>query len=465
MKMKKVISILAAVVMVLGLAACGSASADSSGTSEEAGADADISADADKDANEDTNTEVSSADSDSQKVVTIWSWSPISRTMDKMIAAFEKEHPDIKIDFTYYNYDPEYLSALSAAAASDSLPDIIATQPGSLTQQYADYLIDLDDYAAKSWGEDWGSNFSDVVLDQVYLGNKEGDAKLNFLPIEAQVISIEYNKTLFESLGLKVPENYGELKKVCDTLNENGYAPLFQGGASDWQNLNVYLMLVSQYGAEHFDKAQSGELAWTDEVFVSAMDTWQKMFDDGIFQTGALSATCYSDGTTAFTAGKAGMIALGSWWTQEFTGEDVAQSVADWDFDYFYLPAMGDGLTASKPVGGVDFGMGITENCKDTDAAWTVLESMVSGVGIQACADDLNNLPAFQGIEPQAAELPEDVVSQFNRASKDLADAMNQRIANPTVDTALKAALQAVASGEMDSEAAMQIVQEAQEAL
>ncbi|MFT3985017.1 MAG: hypothetical protein QM697_14005, partial [Lachnospiraceae bacterium] len=81
------------------------------------------------------------------------------------------------------------------------------------------------------------------------------------------------------------------------------------------------------------------------------------------------------------------------------------------------------------------------------------------------CADDLNNLPAFKGIEPQAAELPEDVVSQFNRASEDLADAMNQRIANPTVDTALKAALQAVASGEMDSEAAMQIVQEAQDAL
>lgn len=460
MKMKKMICVLLAVVMAFSLAACGNGnSSDKSSDSSSDGA-----ADSSTDGSTDEAT-AAPADDGAKKVVTIWSWSPISRTMDKMIAAFEEEHPDIKIDFTYYNYDPEYLSALSAAAASDSLPDIIATQPGSLTQQYADYLIDLSGYAEKSWGADWGSNFADVVIEQVYLGNKEGDTKLNFLPIEAQVVSIEYNKTLFESLELKVPTSYAELKQVCDTLSENGYAPLFQGAASDWQNLNVYLMLVSQYGTEHFDKAQVGELAWTDDVFVSAMDTWKKMFTDEIFQTGALSASCYSDGTTAFTAGQAGMIALGSWWTQEFTGDDVAKAVADWDFDFFYLPAMEDGLTASTPVGGVDFGMGITENCENVDAAWTVLESMVSGAGIQACADDLNNLPAFQGIEPQAADLPEDVVSQFNRSSADLANAMNQRVANPTVDTALKSALQAVASGELDSKAAMQLVQDAQDAL
>jgi len=76
----------------------------------------------------------------------------------------------------------------------------------------------------------------------------------------------------------------------------------------------------------------------------------------------------------------------------------------------------------------------------------------------------LNNLPAFQGIKPQAEDLPENVVAQFNRASADLTDAMNQRVADPKVDTALKSALQAVASGEMDSKEALQLVQDAQDA-
>ncbi|GMQ56186.1 hypothetical protein AN1V17_05790 [Vallitalea sediminicola] len=448
MKVKKLVSALMVMVMVFGFAACGSSK--SSQDSKDSAT---------------SKTSEDSKSSEAKKVVSIWSWSPLTRTMDKMITAFEKAHPDIKIDFSYYNYDPEYLSALSAAAASNSLPDIIATQPGSLTQQYADYLIDLTDKAKDTWGDDWSSNFADVVLNQLYLGNADGDTKLNLLPIEAQVISIEYNKTLFDSFGLSVPTTYDELKNICETLSKEGIAPLFQGAASDWQNLNMYLMLVSQYGTEHFDKAQNGEIAWTDEVFISAMDTWKKMFDDGIFQTGALSASCYSDGTTAFTAGQAGMIALGSWWTQEFTGKDVAKTVADWDFDYFYLPAMVDGLTASTPIGGVDFGMGITKNCKNVDAAWTVLQSMIAEDGIQACANDLNNLPAFKGINPQAANLPDDVVSQFNKSSEDLTKAMNQRVANPTVDQALKAALQAVASGESNSNTAMQNVQKAQDAL
>lgn len=439
--MKKLVSVLLASVMVLSLAACGSGG-------------------------EKKETDKKDKESaDGKKVVSIWSWSPITRTMDKMIDSFEKANPDIKIDFTYYNYDPEYLSALSAAAASDSLPDMIATQPGSLTQQYADYLIDLTDQSKAAWGDDWSSNFSDVVLDQLYLGNKEGDTKLNYLPVEAQVINVQYNKEIFKTLGLEAPKTYADLKKVCDALSKNGYAPLFQGGASDWQNLNVYMMLVSQYGTEIFDKAQNGEIPWTDETLVKAMNTWKKMFDDGIFQTGALSATCYSDGTTAFTSGQCGMIALGSWWTQEFTGEDVAKTVENWDFDSFYLPPMEDGLQASAPIGGVDFGFGITENCKDTDAAWKVIESFISGEGIQACADDLNNLPAFKGIEPKASDLPEDIVTQFNNNTKDLEGAMNQRVANPTVDTALKNALQAVAAGEKDAKAALQMVEDAQKAL
>lgn len=402
---------------------------------------------------------------DGKKIVTIWSWSPLTRTMDKMIQAFESKHPDIKIDFSYYNYDPEYLSALSAGAASGTLPDIIATQPGSLTQQYADYLVDLTSYAEDKWGANWENNFSPVLIDQMYLGNASGDMKLNFLPIEAQVISIEYNKELFKKLNISIPTTRKELQSVCDKLVANGYAPLFQGGANDWHNLNVYLMLVSQYGPSYFDDAQNGKIKWTNDVFVKAMTTWKEMFDDGIFQTGALSASCYSDGTTAFTAGKAGMIALGSWWTQEFTGSDVAETVKNWDFDYFFLPPMEDGLTASLPIGGVDFGMGITENCKDLDAAWTVLSSMVSEEGIQACVDDLNNLPAFKGIKPNASNLPSDIVEQFNSNSDALVDAMNQRVASPKIDTAIKDALQAVAVGEMTPLKAMQMVQDVQDRL
>ena len=194
------------------------------------------------------------------------------------------------------------------------------------------------------------------------------------------------------------------------------------------------------------------------------MELWKQLFDDEIIQVGALSASTYPDGVNALTSGNAGMIALGSWWTQEYTADDVAQSVADWDFDWFYLPAMESGLNKSTPVGGIDFGYGITKNCDNPELAWKALESFSSGAGIQACADDLNNLPAFKGIEPKA-DLPESIVEQYNRSAKDLDQAMNQRIGAPTIDTALQDALSAVAAGEMEPAAAMEMVQAAQDAL
>src|SRR5690349_13222056 len=78
------------------------------------------------------------------KEVTVWSWF-IASTMQKSIDAFQKAHPDVTVKYTYYNYSPEYITALKAGAASNSLPDVIGLQPGSLTQQYRDQLAPIND--------------------------------------------------------------------------------------------------------------------------------------------------------------------------------------------------------------------------------------------------------------------------------------------------------------------------------
>src|SRR3981081_4951993 len=95
-----------------------------------------------------------SANGQEKKEITVWSWF-IASTMEKSIKAFEAKQPDLKVKYTYYNYYPQYLTALKAAAASNSLPDIIGLQPGSFTQQYRENLVPLNSHAAKEGGEDW----------------------------------------------------------------------------------------------------------------------------------------------------------------------------------------------------------------------------------------------------------------------------------------------------------------------
>src|SRR5580698_6586815 len=81
-----------------------------------------------------------------KKQITVWSWF-ISSTMAKSIKAFEAKNPGLEVKYTYYNYSPEYITSLKAAAASNSLPDIIGLQPGSLTQQYRPQLEALNERA------------------------------------------------------------------------------------------------------------------------------------------------------------------------------------------------------------------------------------------------------------------------------------------------------------------------------
>ncbi|MEW7009840.1 ABC transporter substrate-binding protein [Lentilitoribacter sp. EG35] len=396
--------------------------------------------------------------------VTVWSWF-VQSTMEKSIAAFEEKYPDIDVKYTYYNYSPEYITALRAAAASDSLPDVIGLQPGALTQQYRKHLTAINDKAVAEWGENWSEKIFPINRRQVLMGNPEGDEGYYIVPQESQVLAIWYNRRVFEELGLSVPDTYEELKNVAATLSDKGMIPMFQGAADGWQNVNVFLMLANQFSPGIVEKAQSGDMPWTSPELVSAMNAWKGLFDDGIFQQGALGAHAYPTGAQLLAQGKVGMMALGSWWMQESKfPPPLSQDVENMEgFDYFFLPAVPGSTRSSPPVGGIDIGYGLTNNGASNDAAWTFLAELTNGVGLQQALNDLNDLPAFVGHEPKG-EVSDHVKKMYDRFMAELPNAENQRLASPVVSEALENALAGVASGDQSAEDALKAVQVANDA-
>lgn len=396
-----------------------------------------------------------------QKEVTVWSWF-VQSTMEKSIAAFEKANPDIKVKYTYYNYSPEYITALKAAAASGSLPDVIGLQPGSLTQQYREQLAPVNALAAKEWGADWTGKLAQVNRRQMLMGNPKGDENFYIIPQESQVICIWYNRKIFEKLGIAAPKTYADLKAASKALSDGGYIPMFQGAADGWQNENVFLMLANQFSPGITDKAQSGDAKWTSPELVSAMKAWKALFDDGVFQQGALGAHAYPTGAQLFAQGKVGMMALGSWWMQESKfPPPLSEFVQNMEgFDFFYLPPVVDGNPASPPVGGIDIGYGLTKNGEKNPAAWTFLASLTNGEALQEALNDLNDLPAFAGHEPKG-DISDHVKQMSARFNADLVKAENQRFAVPAVAEALDNALAGIASGSIEPEAALAAVQAA----
>lgn len=406
---------------------------------------------------------LSSAANAEQKEVTVWSWF-VQSTMQKSIAAFEKAHPDVKVNYTYYNYSPEYITALKAAAASGSLPDVIGLQPGSLTQQYRENLEAVNERAAKQWGDKWAEKVFPVNRKQMLMGNPKGDENYYIIPQESQVLCIWYNRKIFEKLNLSPPKTYADLKAAAKALTDGGYIPMFQGAADGWQNENVFLMLANQFSAGIVDKAQAGETKWTAPELVATMKAWKGLFDDGIFQQGALGAHAYPTGAQLFAQGKVGMMALGSWWMQESKfPPPLSEFVQNMDgFDFFYLPPVKDGNSASPPVGGIDIGYGLTKNGGKNPEAWTFLAELTNGVGLQEALNDLNDLPAFDGNAPKG-DITDHVKDMSARFMADLPKAENQRFASPAVAEALDNALAGVAAGSIEPEAALATVQAATE--
>ena len=206
--------------------------------------------------------------------VTVWSWF-ISSTMQKSIAALEKAHPDIKVTYTYYNYWPEYLTALKAGAASDNLPDVIGLQPGAFTEHYREKLNAVNDLGKRDLGRRLGGQDlpcqSQADVDgqsrrrQWLLHRPAGDRRYCASGTIARSL---------RSLASRFRRPMTRWSRRRTSLTEGGYMPMFQGAADGWQNINVFLMLANQLAPGLVEKAQAGEASWSAPELEAAMTAW-----------------------------------------------------------------------------------------------------------------------------------------------------------------------------------------------
>jgi raffinose/stachyose/melibiose transport system substrate-binding protein len=394
--------------------------------------------------------------------ITLWSWSPVAPTMEAMVAAIEKAHPGIRVNATIQPHTA-YFTALKAAAASGTLPDIIGLTPGNYTQQYRSNLMPLDAIAAAAWGADWQKHFAPALLTQARLGNPAGDQHFYMLPMEAEVLNLWLNRAAFRKAGLAgPPATFDELVADAAKLHRAGLIGFYQGGATGLFDNWVYMQIAAQTDLPGLLAAELGKPVWTKPGMIAAAKVWRELFTRKVVQAGALSALQYPTGANLFAAGRVGMMSLGSWWLQETHLSDNPALKTMSGYGKFFFPALKPGGTASPPLGGVDVGWGVTRTAAkspaEQQAAATVLKELISGAGEQVALDQLNDLPAFRGLKPSQALDPH-LAALYTSYIAELEKAAPHAIGNPVIFDALVSNLQAIAAGTKTPEAAMAAVQ------
>jgi raffinose/stachyose/melibiose transport system substrate-binding protein len=395
-----------------------------------------------------------------QKTVTFGSWSPIVETTNQMIAAFNQKNPDIKIEAKIFNY-PDYLVDLQTRAAGNSLPDIIGLEPGALTQQYKQFLIPLQDLAAKVWGDNWKEKFYPIAIEQARLGNAKGDENFYGLPVLTQTINLWYTIPIFQELNAQPAKTYDEMLKIAQAVQSKGVAPLLVGAGDGWLRRDIYMQLIHNIAPGLIYKAEAGDVKFTDPPFVSAMQWWKRLFDDGIIQPGAIGLSAYPGSMELIEGGRAAMFPMGAWWQQQATRPNP--------------PPLSKGLSGFAPMrfpdvtgkgqpedclGGIDVMFGISKSAKDAEAAFRVVADWIAGAGAQALINTFNDLPAVKGLAPQKFET-ENQKRVWQTFVDDWLPKVKyaRQLEKPEVKQAFEDALAAVATGELSPEKAMERIQ------
>ncbi|MBT8418023.1 MAG: ABC transporter substrate-binding protein, partial [Silicimonas sp.] len=164
-----------------------------------------------------------------EATLTIESWRNDDLTLwqDKIIPAFEAQHPDIKVQFTP-SAPAEYNAVLNSKLDAGSAGDLITCRPfdASLALYDAGHLADLSDLDAMS-------NFSDVAKSAW----QTDDGSATFcVPMASVIHGFIYNKDAFAELGLDVPETEEEFFAVLDAIKEDGsYVPMAMGTNDQWE--------------------------------------------------------------------------------------------------------------------------------------------------------------------------------------------------------------------------------------
>lgn len=403
------------------------------------------------------------ASSSPKVVVTLWSWSPVSSTMANMVAAIEKRHPNITVDFTVEPHTA-YFTSLKAAAASGSLPDLIGLSPGSVTQQYRPYLQSLNGIAQKLWGNQWKNNFAPSLTYQARLGNPPKDWNFYMLPEESEVINVWYNRTIFSKLHLTPPKNLDQMIADSHKISAAGYIPFYQGADTGLFDTWVFMQIAAQTDLGGLLQADVGRPTWTQPGMIKAAQVWKTLFTEQVFQPGALGELQYPTGANLFAAGRVGMMSLGSWWMQEtkLPGA-LPPGIANMSgFGKFFFPAVIPGGHPTPPLGGIDIGWGITKTAAKSAAveraSEIVLKDLISGPGEQVALNSFNDLPAFKGMHPTVAMTPH-MATLFKTYLNELQSAKNHQIGNPVIAQALDSSLQAIGAGTETPGKAMASVQ------
>ena len=339
-----------------------------------------------------------------------------------MVADFEAEHPDIKVQPIHSTRFPQKLRTMLAAGDAPDLFYLPLEQRKRLVE--AGVIEPLDPHLEPLGGPPTDDHpllagYYANLLDAYRLPDEQGEVRLWGLPKDFTTVGMYINLDLFEEAGVEVPydgwtwDELEEAARKITALRGPGRDRLYGVHLNDWNS--IFRLIATSFGGSLYEFDADGRPDFEKPTFDSpavleALEFLRRLrLDDGIaFNSTGLGR----DAGNEFLTGNIGIIGpLGRWMTPTY------RSAPDLRFDFVPLPHKAGvpetGFTATVA-------WAISRDSPHKDEAFELLRFLTGPEGATRTAQLGLAIPALRDIAESDAFLNPDQMPANSRLFLDV---------------------------------------------
>lgn len=317
----------------------------------------------------------------------------IAKALEKMKGDYEKDHPNVKLQFETAGGGTDYGAMLKSKLASGDMPDIFNNGGNVELESWKEHLEDLSD-------QPWAANVSDLAKQPMTSGGK-----LYGQPMGLEGYGFLYNKDLFAKAGItKLPANFTELSDAAKKLKAAGITP-FANGYQEWWILGIHnanIPFANQPDPIKFvDDLKASKTKITGNA---VFKDWVKLLDlTTKYSNKNPLTTDYNTEVTMFANGEAAMTQQGNW-----TQVQILQTNPNIKMGILPMPISDSAPGVGKIYVGVSNNWVIYNKSKVKPEAKEFLNWLVtSDVGQKYITEEFKFIPALTNIKADASVLGE----------------------------------------------------------
>jgi multiple sugar transport system substrate-binding protein len=308
-----------------------------------------------------------------------------------MVDQFQAAHPDVTVKTEVLTGD-DISIPLIAQAAAHSLPDVIFTADLYVVPfAKAGISIDMEPLAKA----DPTFDLSDVYENMLALSKVDGKG-IYMIPSSYDVVTLYFNKTMFEAAGAPLPtadSTWDDVIASCKIIKEKTGNYCLPYSAHNWWA--TYVPWIVGYGGSVLSEDGKTAMFNSPETLAGLeafTDMWTK---DGIGQPSDFDAggDCFTVGKCALQLTIPGpMASLRALEPQPF----------DWDVEV--IPSLPKG----KVTGMGTYGFTVTADAQDPQLAWDFIKGLLSADTQKAVALSYSGMPLLKSLrnDPDILALP-----------------------------------------------------------